>query len=160
MDHAALVGVLNRATDPGKQLQDLILIILVREDKGVEMGAVDKLHGIEVKAVPYAAVIDLRDAGVLEAAGERDFAFKAGLVFFGDTSLLVHQFDGDFACGGVLPGAPDGAHAPDAEKADDAITGNGGDDGQFIETGSRDPTERRVSGEGGVVEERSQVSAH
>ena len=78
----------------------------------VEGLALDQLHGQERPAVGQRAeVVNRRDGGVLQLAGDAGLVGEAaGRPGFGAVLLLQH-LDGDFAAEGGVGGAVDDAHA-------------------------------------------------
>ena len=127
MNHALLVGVLDRVADLAHQFQALAGAQLVLVGPGGQPFTLDQLHGKEgLRAgagIERARLEDLGDAGVLKAAQHLDFVLEAQPHLIGGETG-VHDLQGHGAGRLFLPGFVDGAHAALADLVDDAVAGD------------------------------------
>ena len=86
-------------------------------DEVVEAAAVGEFHDEVALVFPFIEGVDVDDVGVVEAGAGAGFAVEAfeGLGVLEE--LLFHEFDGDLAFEGGVPGAVDDAHAAGGDFA-------------------------------------------
>ena len=120
VDDVVRVGVGERLADlleDGREPAALGRRVGPRLQQPVEGGALDELHGQEGPAVGQRAeVVDRRDGGVLQLAGDAGLVGEAAGGGGVGAVLLLQHLDGDFAAERGVGGAVDDAHAAAARS--------------------------------------------
>jgi hypothetical protein len=86
---------------------------------GVERGAIDQLHGVEVYAVFFSGGVNGNDIGVVEFGGGFGLAAKAVHGLWSESQPRTEHVQSHTTVERFLPGFEDDAHAAAAEFAHD-----------------------------------------
>jgi len=123
VDHAMLVGVSDGGAHGVHQLQDLPLGQFALGNVVGQLRPLDQLHRVVTDALLHSAVVNASDVGMFELGGQLDLALEARPGLVRGERADAEYFQGDFAPGAELDGAPDGAHPTFADALDDFVPG-------------------------------------
>ena len=124
VDHAAPVSVCNGLYHAADQIQARVAIELVVAQPAVQRLALDQLHRVPRAPLVHAALVDTRNAGVLEAAGQVDLAFEALALLRVGAAAPREDLQRDVAVGRKLARDVDRALTAAVDLASDLVAGD------------------------------------